>query len=118
MLLLSSLLLLCSIVHAARMGCKDIGPCELCDSTHMSKAYCQETGKMQAMRCIRDGSDFEFEEFRSCKHLTTPEGNVGAVLLFLLAMAAVGGASYIFAQKRKIQSMTKYEYRKVSGGTI
>ena len=98
---------------SSQMECKDIGPCETCDGKSKLKQYCQETGKKLEMSCILKKGDLieTTTEWRSCQELSS-ESEIGLVIIFLFIMAAVGTTGYWQVQKRKVNTMSKFDYRK------
>ena len=97
--------------------CNKVDKCIECTTHESNKQYCQGTGRKQEYTCIRDKGDVEekYTEWRDCDVST--ESQIGYVILFQLAMMCIGSFTYVQVTKRKLNTMTRFDYRKVVTST-
>lgn len=97
--------------------CTKTDKCIECTSHESNKQYCQGTGRKQEYTCLRDKGNIEekYSEWRECNIST--ESQIGYVILFQLTMISIGGFAYWQVTKRRLNTMTRFDYRKVVTST-
>ena len=95
-------LLLTSVAYAS--VCVN-GVCQMCTSSDSEKPYCVDTGRKMQVTCGKE------ETWESC--VATPADEQMAVVLFQLAMGAIGGVAYWGLQIKKTKSLSLFEYELV-----
>lgn len=99
----------CSYSHGSVL-CEEKGSCESCRKEELNAEYCRTTGNKVRFIC-NDGEN-EFDDYRSCA-VNTEEAQ-GHVVIFQVFMGIIGGLAYWGVQRRKMQSMSLFDHRKLS----
>lgn len=89
--------------------CIETDTCISCADEHLNKEYCKDTNKMRQVLC-NDGIN-QYEEWRSCQ--LSPEDEQIRVIMFQIATAIIGGISFWAVQRRKINSLSMFDTRKL-----
>ena len=89
--------------------CIERGACIACTNEHLLKDYCKDTNKMRQVLC--DDGITQFEDWRSCQ--LSPEDEQIRVIIFQIVIAIAGAISFWAVQKRKINTMSMFDTRKL-----
>lgn len=89
--------------------CFEKGSCTPCKKEDFAADYCRPTRRM--IRIICNDGEHQYEEFRACP--LTAEDEQIRVIIFQVVMCLVGGLAYWAAQKRKVNTMSLFDSRKL-----
>ena len=92
-----------------KLMCEVTGTCILCRKDELDSDYCRETGRRIRIRC-KDSKE-EFDDFKSCSK--TADDDQIQVILFQVVMGLIGGLAYWGVQKRKKNTMSLFDHRKL-----
>eukprot|EP01041_Mallomonas_annulata_P009291 gene9291-19281_t len=113
--------------------CVEQGKCEKCHKKELEEDYCRETGMKIQIECrdqnsmskeglqaspkdLKSGiSILKEQEYRRFKSCTQSQNDVLNVIIFQVCMAIIGGLAYWGVQKRRHNSMSQFDHRKLSG---
>mmetsp|Transcript_26149 Transcript_26149/g.26380 ORF Transcript_26149/g.26380 Transcript_26149/m.26380 type:complete len:136 (+) Transcript_26149:218-625(+) len=118
-------------IAATGKKCTEEGKCEACLVSEMDYDYCRETGRKIKLVCHERSSGSvkvdsttkenkpiattikeDYYKYKSC----TINGNdITNIVIFQISMAVVGGLAYWGVQTRRINAMSQFDHRKLSG---